>query len=107
MSWAKNHISRLQQGETIRFRPSGHSMTGKVNHRDLVEVKPIDPDTTLEVGAVVLCRVKGNDYLHLVKQVDHNGRFLIGNNHGRLNGWIAPTAVFGVLVQNLGKAPGQ
>lgn len=94
MSWATSYIARLKEGETVQFRPSGHSMTGIVNHRDLVEVTPVTSETALNVGAVVLCRVKGNDYLHLVKQIDNNGRVLIGNNRGGLNGWTRKEMVF-------------
>ena len=35
---------------------------------------------------IVLCKVKGNHYLHLVKAVGKK-RVLIGNNHGHINGW--------------------
>ena len=102
MSWATQHITRLKQGETLRFRPSGHSMTGKVNHRDLVEVGPVTADTVLVVGEIVLCRVNGRDYLHLIKQIDQQGRVLIGNNRGGVNGWTSRDKVFGLLLRNLG-----
>jgi hypothetical protein len=49
-------------------------------------------------GAIVLCRVKGSDYLHLVKAIDGD-RFLIGNNRGGINGWITGRAIFGRLVR--------
>lgn len=61
----------------------------------LCTVTPVDP-STLNPGDIVLCRVKGNDYLHLVKAIQQN-RFQIGNNHGRINGWIGPNSIFGKL----------
>lgn len=103
MSWATHYINKLSQGEVVTFRPSGHSMTGRVNHRDLVEVHPVEAGTVFAVGMVVLCRVKGRDFLHIIKRVDHLGRVLIGNNKGGENGWINPGAVFGVMLKNLGQ----
>ena len=82
MGWATFAIEKLQRGETAQIRPSGHSMTGRVNHKDLVTLAPCNPDD-LAVGDIVLVRVKGNVYLHLVKAVDNHKRFLIGNNQGK------------------------
>ena len=72
-------------------------MTGKVESGQLCTVTPLGA-TPLEVGAIVLCRVKGSEYLHLVKAIDGD-RFLIGNNRGRINGWISIHAIFGRLVR--------
>jgi hypothetical protein len=38
-------------------------------------------------GDIVYCRVRGNFYTHLVLAVDAERGCLIGNNHGRTNGW--------------------
>jgi hypothetical protein len=57
----------------------------------------VDP-TTLESGDVVYCKVRGNVYLHLVKAVK-DGRYQIGNAHGRINGWTGPKQVYGKLVR--------
>lgn len=53
----------------------------------------------LEVGDVVLCRVAGNVFLHLVK-AKAGGRVQIGNNRGKINGWTS--AVYGraTLIEN-------
>jgi hypothetical protein len=96
MGWASGHIERLQRGETVSFRPRGNSMTGKVESGQLCMVEPVVANT-LQVDAIVLCRVKGSEYLHLVKAIDGD-RFLIGNNRGRINGWITSGAIFGRLV---------
>lgn len=98
MGWAQEHISKLVAGETVKFRPRGNSMTGKVNDGDLVTVEPITTTTKLEVGDAVLCRVSGNEYLHLIKAVGSDGRFQIGNNKGGINGWTSRSSVFGRLV---------
>lgn len=97
MSWATFAIEKLRQGETVQIRPRGHSMKGKVNDGALVTVEPCEPDA-LSVGDIVLVRVKGNDYLHLIKAVNQ-GRFLIGNNRGGINGWVGKNCVYGVATK--------
>ena len=72
-------------------------MRGRVNDGDRVTVAPCDP-AALAVGDIVLVRVHGADYLHLVKAIDR-GRFQIGNNRGGINGWVGPQAIYGKAVQ--------
>ena len=93
MSWAKYAKEGLARGETVQIKPRGHSMKGKVNDGDHVTVEPCDP-STLAVGDIVLVRVHGNDYLHLVKDMDKE-RFQIGNNRGGINGWVGPHCIYG------------
>jgi phage repressor protein C with HTH and peptisase S24 domain len=93
MGWATVYIAKLQQGETVRFRPKGNSMTGLVNSGDLVTVEP-RKDRHPEKGDIVLCKVMGNQYLHLVKGVDGN-RVQIGNNRGGINGWTSLAQIYG------------
>lgn len=97
MGWADGHIARLAQGETVQFRPRGHSMTGRVNDGQLCTVEPIG-ESVVAVGAIVLRRVKGAQYLHLVKAVQGD-RFQIGNNRGGINGWITRRQIFGRLIK--------
>ena len=68
-------------------------MKGKVNDGDLVTVEPCKAEA-LAVGDIVLVRVKGHDYLHLIKAINQN-RFLIGNNRGGLNGWVGHNCIYG------------
>ncbi len=93
MGWAIGYIARLKEGETVSFRPRGNSMQGKIESGQLCTVEPVDADT-LEVGDIVLCKVNGNEYLHLVKAMQGK-RFQIGNNKGRINGWITANAIYG------------
>ena len=72
-------------------------MRGKVNDGDLVTVEPCNPDD-LKVGDIVLVRVRGNVYLHLVKAVNQ-GRFLIGNNRGGINGWVGSNSIYGIATK--------
>ena len=93
MGWATGHIARLQKGETVSFWPRGHSMKGKIDSGQLCTVAPVDA-STLDVGDIVLCRVRGAEYLHLIKAIQ-GGRFQIGNNRGGINGWIGANGIFG------------
>lgn len=68
-------------------------MTGKVESGQLCTVEPTDPDI-LKVGDIVLCKVRGKEYLHLIKAIQGQ-RFQIGNNRGRINGWVTANAIFG------------
>jgi SOS-response transcriptional repressor LexA len=97
MSWAHHAKEALRRGETVQVRPRGHSMRGKVDDGDLVTVEPCDP-AEVAVGDVVLVRVHGTDYLHLVKAIDGE-RFLIGNNRGGTNGWVGRHALYGRAVR--------
>ncbi len=97
MGWATGHIERLQQGETVSFRPRGHSMKGKVDNGALVTVEPVG-ERTLAVGDIVLCKVGGNQYLHIIKAM-RGPSYQIGNNRGGINGWISRGNIYGVLVR--------
>ena len=68
-------------------------MRGRIDSGQLCTVDPVDP-ATLEVGDIVLCKVKGHEYLHIVKAIQ-GGRFQIGNNRGLINGWIGANGIFG------------
>jgi hypothetical protein len=97
MSWAKYAIEALGKGQVVQVKPRGHSMRGKVNDGDVVTLAPCDP-AGLEVGDIVLVRVRGNDYLHLIKAMDR-GRFFIGNNRGGVNGWVGANCIYGIATK--------
>jgi phage repressor protein C with HTH and peptisase S24 domain len=97
MGWATHHIPRLQAGETVQFRPRGDSMSGRIESGQLCTVAPADP-ATLAVGDIVLCKVRGAQYLHLIKAI-RGGRFQIGNNRGRINGWITEASIYGKCIR--------
>ena len=52
----------------------------------------------MKVGDVVLCKVNGREYLHLIKAVQGE-RYQIGNNRGRINGWVSRNGIFGKCVR--------
>ena len=72
-------------------------MPGKVDDGATVTLEPCDP-AKLKVGDIVLVRVRGRDYLHLIKAVDKH-RFLIGNNRGGINGWVGQNCIFGIATK--------
>ncbi|MEP6904333.1 MAG: hypothetical protein ABJA66_21630 [Actinomycetota bacterium] len=98
MSWAISYIAKLKSGETVKFRPRGHSMKGKIESGQLCTVEPVADFTKLEKGDIVLCKVNGAEYLHLIKAIN-GARFQIGNNRGRINGWIGANSIFGKCVR--------
>ena len=87
MSWASKAIEDLQEGLTVTIKPHGRSMEPRVESGQEVFLEPVELED-LKKNDVVLCKVKGNVYLHLVKQVA-SGKVLIGNNKGRTNGWTS------------------
>jgi len=85
MRWHEQAILDLAAGKETTVRPHGNSMLPRVKSGEVVRLKPCSIET-LQKDDIVLCRVKGNVYLHLVKAVQ-GGRVLIGNNRGGTNGW--------------------
>lgn len=94
MGWATRHIVELQAGRAVQFRPRGNSMLPLVKDGQLVTVEPLSGLPA--VGSIVLCKVNGAEYLHLVKAVQGE-RVLIGNNKNKINGWTK--SVYGLCVR--------
>jgi hypothetical protein len=72
-------------------------MTGRIESGQLCTVSPVDP-ASLTVGDVVLCKVNGHHYLHLIRAIQGD-RFQIANNHGHINGWVGHNAIYGRCVR--------
>ncbi len=72
-------------------------MVGRVNDGDLVTVEPLG-ERELHVGDVVLVRLQGREYLHLVKAIQ-GGRASIGNNRGGVNGWVGRHSIAGIATK--------
>ena len=96
MGWANLYIEKLQKGEIVSFRPKGNSMQGKIESGQLCTVAPISDE--IEVGDIVLCKVGGRQFLHLVSAVQGK-RYQISNNKKHINGWISAEAIFGKLTK--------
>lgn len=72
-------------------------MTGKIESGQICTVEPVETED-LRVGDIVLCKVNGTEYLHLIKAI-HGPRFQIGNNRGRVNGWVSANLIYGRCVR--------
>jgi len=72
-------------------------MKGRIESGHLCTLAPIDC-STLSVGDIVLCKVRGAEYLHLVKAISGE-RFQIGNNRGGINGWVGSNGIFGKCIR--------
>jgi hypothetical protein len=98
----KQIAQRVAEGETVTFRPTGNSMVPLIHSRDEVIVSPVDT-IRVEVGDIVLTKVAGNIYIHLVKAIEPaKRRVQIGNNRGGINGWTDLDRVYGTAVSVAG-----
>lgn len=97
MGWADNYIATLKAGEDVSFRPRGHSMTPRINSGDKVKLEPVGDDDIIRKGDIVLCTVRGKQFLHVV-HARRGRRYKIGNNHGFINGWTDHSNIYGKLV---------
>lgn len=104
-SWADVAIEELRAGREATIRPRGHSMEPKVPDGATVTLLPVEPEA-IERGDIVLVRLSGKVYLHLVRAVQGR-RFLIGNNKGDTNGWAGPAAIYGLAVEVDGRPTGR
>ena len=68
-------------------------MSGKIESGNLCTVAPAKKEE-LQVGDIVLCKVGGAQYLHLIK-AKQGERYQIGNNRGGINGWIGLNGIYG------------
>lgn len=93
----KEYIEKLGKGETVSFRPRGSSMKPKIESGQLVTVSPVKPEE-VEKGDIVLCKVKGRFFVHLVSAVQGQ-RFQISNNHNHVNGWVGSNGIFGKVTK--------
>src|SRR5437868_2754701 len=101
-TWATKLIEDLAKGSTVQCRPRGHSMTGIVDNGDLVTIVPLDSDPRR--GDVVLCVVGKAPFLHLVVGT-RDGKYLIGNNRGKINGWVDRSNIHGRMIGREAKPP--
>jgi len=102
-SGLENKISaeHLKNGEICRLVGIGNSMTPILKSRQPVLVEPITNETELSKKDIVFCKVKGHYYLHLIHGIKSNDTYLIGNNHGHMNGWISRSNIFGKVIEIL------
>lgn len=93
--------NKLRAGFTITIMGIGNSMTPLLKSGQSVICEPVKDDTKLNKRDIVLCKVKGHYYLHLIWAVKSDNTYLIGNNHGKPNGTISRSNIFGKVIEKL------
>lgn len=91
----KFSAEKLKLGEDGIITGCGNSMTPILHNGQKVHVIPIKAEMQFSKEDIVFCCVRGNYYLHKITAMKNNARFQIGNNHGRINGWIGRENIFG------------
>jgi hypothetical protein len=92
-------IQKLNEGLSIALKPKGQSMTPLIESGQRIVLSPIG-DRKVKIGDVVLAKVNGKHFFHLVTAVDEaKDRVQISNNHGWVNGWTGREKVFGIVTE--------
>ena len=97
-NWAAQYILQLSQGQIVKFRPHGNSMQPRIESGQLVTLTPVTQENVIEVGNIVLCKVDGKYWLHLVSAIGSDGRYQISNNKNHVNGWCNRKNLYGIVV---------
>lgn len=94
----KTAVEPLKSGNTVVVRGIGNSMTPKLLSGQLVTVDPVNKMTMLKKGDIVLCKVHGSVFMHLISAI-RGDQYQISNNHGHVNGWITRSSIYGIRVR--------
>ena len=97
MGWVNDALKELTAGRPAIVHPQGGSMRGRIESGQRVTIIPATP-SDVQVGDVIFVHWKGNYLLHLVKEIAGD-QFLIGNNVGKINGWVPASAIRGKVVE--------
>lgn len=97
MSWVKEALEQLAETGICQVRPFGGSMRGRIESGQLVTIQSINGDEVALEDAIFI-RWKGNYLLHLAKEITED-QILIGNNIGKINGWINKSDVIGKVIK--------
>ena len=76
-------------------------MAGKIESGQLVTVVPASSGV-IEIDDIVLCKINGHCYLHIVKAVrskEEQLQFQICNNKGFTNGWTSRKNIYGKVTK--------
>ena len=87
----------LMSGETCIVVGYGNSMTPKLKSGEAVIMEPVKEDTILKKNDIVLCKVNGRYYCHLISAIKGN-LYQISNNHKHVNGWVSKSNIFGRMI---------
>jgi hypothetical protein len=98
------YIFRLKAGETVVFGEPGNSMVPKIHHCQKCVYAPVRTEADIQKDDIVFCKVGPHHYTHIVKSISVEGgtaMYLIGNNHGRINGWTSFDNIYGKVTEVL------
>lgn len=80
------------------------SMRAAVRHGQTITMSPVVDTGIIQVGDIVLVRWHGGTIFHLVGEIE-DGRFLIVNSVGKVNGWVDGDALLGVVTEVIEPEP--
>lgn len=92
---------KLREGHTCWVMGVGNSMLPILKSKQPVICIPVTEDVELNKRDIVLCKVNGHYYLHLIHAIKNGNQYLIGNNHGHMNGTIGRNNIYGKVVEIL------
>jgi len=96
MGWVKDALNTLKAEGICQIRPHGGSMRGRIESGQLVTIVQATGEEVV-IDDVVFIKWKNNYLLHLV--LDIQEEIQIGNNVGKINGWIPKQAVIGKVIK--------
>lgn len=95
-----NHFKVGASSKNRKFAEAMAEEYERRAHKQTYYVK--ETCAALKKGSIVLVKWARRDYLHLVKAVQQNKdgfSYQIGNNRGGINGWVSPSAIWGVATK--------
>lgn len=96
MSRVKEALAALNANEEVTVQPFGGSMRGRIESGQLVTLEPVD-SAQLAVDDVIFVEWGNNYLLHLVTDIKDD-QIEIGNNLGKINGWVPASAALGRVI---------
>lgn len=93
---------KLREGNICKLTGYGQSMVPILKSGQSVICIPVTDEVELVKDDIVMCKVGGHYYLHKIVAVKKGGRYVIGNNHGHINGTIGRNNIYGLVVEKLG-----
>lgn len=94
MSWP-NVIKRINAGEEVVLHPKGNSMRPRIKSGERIVLSSVDAKK-LELNDIVLAKVKGRYYLHLISKIEGD-KIEISNNHGWCNGTTSRDKIYAIV----------
>jgi hypothetical protein len=92
-------VLKVRLGLAAHFRAFGSSMEPVIPSGSRVTIAPVDADR-IELGDIVVARVRDSTMLHLVKSIDAVRRQVeVSGTSGPANGWTPFESVYGICTR--------